>query len=80
MPWLGALVFSAKEAFYKCQYSVTQTMLDFKDVELTFDLEAGRFAVANLRAGLPQRSRLLRIEGRVCRAPDLVVTAATLLA
>jgi 4'-phosphopantetheinyl transferase EntD len=80
MMWLGALVFSAKEAFYKCQYSVTQTMLDFKDVELTFDLEAGRFAVANLRAGLPLRSRLLRIEGRACRAPDLVVTMATLSA
>ena len=79
MTWLGALVFSAKEAFYKCQYSVTQTMLDFKDVELTFDLEAGRFAVANLRAGVPQRSRVLRIEGRACRAPELVVTTATLV-
>jgi 4'-phosphopantetheinyl transferase EntD len=46
--WLALLLFSAKEAFYKCQYTVTRTMLDFRDVELQVDLSAGRFKVAQL--------------------------------
>jgi 4'-phosphopantetheinyl transferase EntD len=30
----AALIFSTKEAFYKCQYSVTQEFLGFKDVRV----------------------------------------------
>lgn len=30
----ATLLFSAKEAFYKCQYEVTEQWLDFKDVEV----------------------------------------------
>lgn len=33
----GKLIFSAKEAFYKSYFQVTQTSLDFCDVVLTFD-------------------------------------------
>ena len=32
----SALVFSAKEAFYKCQYELTQSWVGFHDVELDF--------------------------------------------
>jgi len=32
------LIFSAKEAFYKCQYMATQRFLDFQDVTLNMDL------------------------------------------
>ena len=80
MGWLGPLVFSAKESFYKCQFPITETILDFKDVELTFDLDAARFVVADLRPDIPQRSILLRIEGKLCRTTDLIVTTATLSA
>jgi 4'-phosphopantetheinyl transferase EntD len=31
------LVFSAKECLYKCQYPITETFLDFLDVEVTFE-------------------------------------------
>ena len=46
------LMFSAKEAFYKCQYEVTQQWLDFKDVALEFfgwNLERGGFMVHPVR-------------------------------
>jgi 4'-phosphopantetheinyl transferase EntD len=33
---LIARLFSAKEAFYKCQYPVTREFLDFQDVSITF--------------------------------------------
>jgi 4'-phosphopantetheinyl transferase EntD len=38
-------VFSAKEAFYKCQYPLTQVFLGFHDVETRFTPEEGRFTV-----------------------------------
>ena len=39
------LIFSAKEAFYKCQYTVTGEFLDFQDVELRWGQQEfeGRF-------------------------------------
>lgn len=37
------LLFAAKEAFFKCYYPLTHTWLDFKDVEIEFDLDAGAF-------------------------------------
>jgi 4'-phosphopantetheinyl transferase EntD len=80
MGWLGTLVFSAKEAFYKCQFPITETILDFQDVELRLDLDEARFLVADLRPGIPQRSKVLRIEGRLGRAMDSLVTTATLSA
>ena len=46
---LTKLLFSAKEAFYKCQYPLTKTMLDFRDVELQFDDAKGEFRVIALR-------------------------------
>jgi 4'-phosphopantetheinyl transferase EntD len=78
--WLGPLIFSAKEAFYKCQFAVTQTRLTFTDVELTFDLKQGAFGVARLEQSVPQQARLMRITGKFLRAQQLhlVVTTAVL--
>lgn len=45
---LGALVFSAKEAFYKCQYELTRAWVGFHDVELDFagcDPVSGHFSI-----------------------------------
>lgn len=47
----GALIFSAKEAFYKCQYGLTESWVGFQDVALdplASDLQSGRFAVRPL--------------------------------
>jgi 4'-phosphopantetheinyl transferase EntD len=78
--WLGPLIFSAKEAFYKCQFAITQTGLNFTDVELAFDLQAGTFAAVRLGQQVPQPARLMRIEGKFLRAQQLhlVVTTAVL--
>lgn len=40
----GALLFSAKEAFYKAQYCVSRAWVGFHDAQLSFD-EAGSFEV-----------------------------------
>jgi 4'-phosphopantetheinyl transferase EntD len=44
----ATIIFSAKEAFYKCQYPVTKRWLDFHDASLeliTADLVSGTFIV-----------------------------------
>ncbi len=41
---LAKLVFSAKEAVYKCQYPLTRRFLEFADVIVELDEDAGTFA------------------------------------
>jgi 4'-phosphopantetheinyl transferase EntD len=41
----AALIFSAKESFYKCQFTFTQTFLGFQDVVIVPDLGRKRFEV-----------------------------------
>jgi len=56
----AALVFSAKEAFYKCQFALTRSWLDFTDVSVVIRPEGphcGSFAV---RAASVRASWLLR--------------------
>jgi 4'-phosphopantetheinyl transferase EntD len=45
---LAILFFSAKEAYYKCQYPLTRRVLDFVDVEVDLAMGDGRF-VARVR-------------------------------
>ena len=42
---LAALIFSAKEAFYKCQFPLTNQVLGFNDVEISADLDNQSFYV-----------------------------------
>ena len=61
----AALIFAAKEAFYKCQYAVTQEWLEFEDLQIDssdFGREAGRFSVRPCRALRLEHGGL--IEGR----------------
>jgi 4'-phosphopantetheinyl transferase EntD len=44
----ATLIFSAKEAFYKCQYTLTQQWLGFADISVTID--ADRFTVQATRS------------------------------
>lgn len=78
--WLVPLIFSAKEAFYKCQYPLTGARLGFTEVQLSIDVEAGTFSIADLALHIPQRHRLLPMAGRFRRLPGLIVTSAMLLA
>jgi 4'-phosphopantetheinyl transferase EntD len=59
---LAILFFSAKEAYYKCQYPLTRTFLDFQDVEIDIAPESGRFVARLLKAGVPRG--ISRLEGR----------------
>lgn len=72
----GALVFSVKEAFYKCQYALTRAWLGFQDVEVDLDEASSRFRLTVLRdaPALPARG----FEGR-CKAGDALVAAAVAL-
>jgi 4'-phosphopantetheinyl transferase EntD len=77
----AALIFSAKEALYKCQFPLTRQMLDFSDVELA--LEPGRAAggagqlLAAFRPGT-RAADLPPLTARYAIGDDLVVTAALL--
>ncbi|HEX3836269.1 MAG TPA: 4'-phosphopantetheinyl transferase superfamily protein [Steroidobacteraceae bacterium] len=44
----ATLIFSAKEAFYKCQYALTREWLGFADIRVTLD--ANRFTVEATRS------------------------------
>jgi 4'-phosphopantetheinyl transferase EntD len=71
------LVFSAKEAFYKCQYPLTKTYLDFQDVELAIGGD-GAFAARIVGTAHVALNRALAgVHGRWAWLGGLVVTAAT---
>lgn len=76
----SAMVFSAKEAVYKCQFPLTREMLDFQDVELADDdrfRERGGPVRARFRPGTRAHD-LPPFIARYAVAGDLVVTAAFL--
>jgi 4'-phosphopantetheinyl transferase EntD len=68
----ATIIFSAKEAFYKCQYTITGKWLDFHDASLrlsdpdrssgTFDVEA---AIAHAGLAFPLRGRFVIEENLV---------------
>jgi 4'-phosphopantetheinyl transferase EntD len=76
--WLLPLVFSAKEAFYKCQYPLTHSKLDFMDVELQIDLDLRQFSVSKLSARAALDGRLRNIVGVFRHLSSMVVTSALL--
>jgi 4'-phosphopantetheinyl transferase EntD len=73
------LLFSAKEAFYKCQHPLTKTFLEFQDVELAIDDTAGTFSARIVGTShLPLNRVLAPIRGRWVTLDDLVIAAAAL--
>lgn len=74
---LGALVFSAKEAFYKCQYELTRAWVGFHDVELDFaacDPLSGRFSIRPTVALQLAQQLAPPWSGRCRFEPDLVLS------
>lgn len=80
---VATLLFSAKEAFYKCQYEVTGQWLEFKDITVDFfgwNLDRGSFAVRPVRrVELFERGGGPAI-GRFACTHDRVVTAIAIAA
>jgi 4'-phosphopantetheinyl transferase EntD len=75
-PVRDAIVFfAAKEAFYKCQYPLTRTYLDFLDVELNLDHARGTFEV---EVHKPLPVALPKIRGRFTRTQGLVLCSSEL--
>jgi 4'-phosphopantetheinyl transferase EntD len=72
--------FSAKEAFYKCQYPLTRSFLGFQEVELDVDYASGTFQVRLLRKLQPAPPAFDHIQGRFLREHGLVLSGFEMLA
>jgi 4'-phosphopantetheinyl transferase EntD len=75
---LALLFFSAKEAYYKCQYPITRGFLDFCDVQLDVDLEPRRFEARVRKSGWP--AMVARLQGKFAFREGKVLTAVELIA
>lgn len=73
----ATLLFSAKEATYKCLNPLTGVHLGFGDVEVAVDLESGTF-VATVSASLPLELR--RLDGRFAFEADHLLTGVAIAA
>ncbi len=74
---IAALMFSAKEAFYKCQYELTAQWLDFHDVRLDlvgWNLGFGSFAVQPRKSAKLLEVHRGRLVGRFALRRGLVLT------
>ncbi|MCA9581164.1 MAG: 4'-phosphopantetheinyl transferase superfamily protein [Myxococcales bacterium] len=68
----GRALFSAKECFYKCQYTLTRTYLGFQDAEVTFE---GDTFVVTLLKETAVFSEGTKFPGRVLRSRGILLTA-----
>lgn len=70
---LAAIMFSAKEAFYKAQFPLTGAWLDFLDVAVAPTAEGVQIKTLTDRAGAP-----IEADGAVWAGQGLVITAVVL--
>jgi 4'-phosphopantetheinyl transferase EntD len=75
--YFGATLFSAKETFYKCLYSIAQTHLDFGDVGIEF-IDSSDLFFARLLTPVGPFSRGREFTGRYLIVGDRVATAMIL--
>jgi 4'-phosphopantetheinyl transferase EntD len=69
-----AIMFSAKEAFYKCQYPITECYLGFHDAHVVIDRAGGTFRLT-LLTDLPLLAGRQVFDGRFEIEADTVYTA-----
>ncbi|MGR3761993.1 4'-phosphopantetheinyl transferase family protein [Roseobacteraceae bacterium NS-SX3] len=74
---MAKVIFSAKEAAYKCQYTLSRQFFGFDGMELDIDVPAGRF-LAVFTSDQPPFRRGARIHGRFAIGAGVIVTAADL--
>jgi 4'-phosphopantetheinyl transferase EntD len=72
------ILFSAKEAIYKCQYPTIGIPLDFHDLELDLDSARGEVRLSRVACDEAVRAGLMTIELRFVRLAGLILTAALL--
>jgi 4'-phosphopantetheinyl transferase EntD len=75
----ASIFFSAKEAFYKCYFPLTGTFLEFHDVVLQVDPEAGAFEARLVREDAPSIGGLRGLRGRFASDAERVYTGVSLL-
>jgi 4'-phosphopantetheinyl transferase EntD len=73
---LARVLFSAKEAVYKCQYPSTRRMMEFTEIGLELDVDAGRFVVSSRPTGMTVP--LCRVIGVVVKSSGFIFCAARL--
>ena len=75
----ATLIFCIKEAFYKCQYTLTREYLGFGDVRVEvsdWPGEEGRFAVHPCKALILSQHMMLPVTGRYRSHQEFVTAAA----
>ncbi len=72
---MARVIFSAKECFYKCQHSVSQTFMGFQDASTTFDND--RFVVT-FRKDVPPFRAGVTLAGRWTRRDGFILTGMPL--
>jgi 4'-phosphopantetheinyl transferase EntD len=77
-PLLAKIIFSAKEAFYKAQFSLSRKGLSFHDVDVALDIERSTFE-ARLNQRAPTGLPLVRCQGRYVTDAKLVLTGVVIL-
>lgn len=75
---LMKLLFSAKEAIYKCQFPITRRPLEFRDVSLQLDPKAGTYRADIRPESGNMHTTATTITGRLRRSEGLILTAASL--
>lgn len=74
---LAKVIFSAKEAAYKCQYTLSQRFFGFDGMELELDLTQGQYQ-ARLTAEQPPFAQGATFDGRFAIGAGVIVTTAEL--
>lgn len=80
---VSALAFSCKEAFYKCQYTLSRQWLDFKDVCIVpehTDLAAGRYTLQLIKHVEAVAAIGPLLEGRFVVDGPLIISSMAFLA
>ncbi|WP_424979909.1 4'-phosphopantetheinyl transferase family protein [Leisingera sp. S232] len=72
---MAKVIFSAKEAAYKCQYSLSRAFYGFDGMELEFDLDTGAYQ-AFFTADQPPFRRRESVGGRFVAGAGLIITTA----
>lgn len=75
---MATVIFSAKEAFYKCQYALTRSWLGFEDARVEVIDDSFAVSVVNPRAAIHRVAP--SFAGRFLFAEDIVVTGISMKA
>lgn len=79
-PDVVRLIFSAKEAVYKCIAPMSGVTLGFHDVEVDLDVARAAFAVRLVGTARPRLPDLQLLQGRFIVTPRFVLTSAIIWA